>query len=362
MIAGILLGAASAATAVLIADTQQTQIDRRFDAQRSSHVMIQAQRPGTSGFHEEATASFLDLPPVTSGGELSIWREAVAVAVNPYAPPQQVPLVAAEPGGLEASNTTTAAGLSFSAIDAKPGTPLVWVGARLARRLGVDSTEPASVQVLKRTYSVAGVVENRGGFEYLNTSVVMSSEVARKRFGTGNSVRFLAKVRPGSADAVGEFALAALDPQRQQQLVDVTQPDGERLQSNVARDMRRVGIGLGLFVGLVGMVAIANTLTMAVHQRSRELGLRSAMGWTRRQIGSVILLESAISGLIASIMGNALGLLAAYVWAVSQGWQLIINPMLPPVIIGAGTLFSVVGGIGPAYRAATVSPLTAIRS
>lgn len=85
MMAGIMLAAASATGAMVVADTQQTQIDRRFDLQRSSAVVIQAQS-APEGFDPSAIAAIADLEPVNEAGELSIWSEAMATTVNRWSP------------------------------------------------------------------------------------------------------------------------------------------------------------------------------------------------------------------------------------------------------------------------------------
>lgn len=362
MIAGILLGVASAMTAVLIADTQQAQVDLRFDAQRSPYVMLQAQEPGPKGFSPQGSEDTVALEPVMGGGELSIWREDIEIAPNGLLEPNRVPLVAATAEGLAASGAEVVAGAPFLGVGSDTDTALVWVGSSLADRLRLKMDAPRTVHIQGRAYGVAGIFDSSDGFEYLRASVIIDTAVARKDFGPGDSVRFLARVRPGSASAVGQYALAALDPKGTQRLVDVTQPDGERLQGNVARDMRRLGVGLGLFVGFVGMVAVANTLSMAVSQRTRELGLRSAIGWSRSRIGTLVLLESAVAGAVAATMGAGLAMLGAFLWSTTQGWALVVNPVLAPIAVAGGTVFSVVGGLVPAYRAATVSPLTAMRS
>jgi putative ABC transport system permease protein len=361
MMAGIMLAVIGVTAAITIADTQQAQIDRRFDAQRSSFVMLQAQSPAERGFDSTAMDKVRALEPVTTGGELSIWRESIRVQMTPYEPAEPVPLIAASTEGLEAAGTESR-GVPYSAITGAPSAPLVWLGGALADRLGISLEAPTAVWVQGRPYSVAGLLKSDSAFGYLNSSLVVSPDLARARFHGGDSVRFLAAVRPGSASAVGDYALAALDPTRQQRLIDVTQPDGQRLQGTVSRDLRTVGIGLGLFVGFVGMVAVANTLSMAVQQRSRELGLRSAMGWTRLRIGSLILLESAVAGVLAALVGAGVGLLGAFIWSTTQGWQLIVNPLLAPAVVLAGVIFGVLGGIRPAYSASSMSPLAALRS
>jgi putative ABC transport system permease protein len=86
------------------------------------------------------------------------------------------------------------------------------------------------------------------------------------------------------------------------------------------------------------------------------------MGWGRGRIGRLILAESGIAGLIAAIIGCGLGLLGAFLWCRVQGWELIVSPVLGPLVIVGGTLSSLVGGLIPARRAASISPLEAMRS
>src|SRR5690606_12384926 len=101
---------------------------------------------------------------------------------------------------------------------------------------------------------------------------------------------------------------------------------------------------------------------MSVRQRTRELGLRSAMGWTRRRIGLLILTESAIAGVVAGLVGAALGLAAAAAWCSFHRWDLVLPPMLPGSMIAGGVLASLLGGLLPALRAASVSPFEAMKS
>jgi putative ABC transport system permease protein len=362
MVAGIVLGVASATAAVVVADTQRAQIDKRFDAQRSHFVVLLANGDTSHAFPSRRVSEIAALEPVAAAGELSIWDEGVAVSTSPFARTARVPLIGATASGLAAAEVRTVSGIPVRAVDRLPGRSLVWVGIALARRLGIRMDLPQTASIAARPYTVAGLVRDDAGFGYVDDAVVMASSLARTRYGPGKTVRFLAHVRPGAAGAVAEYARAALDPTGQLRLADATPPDGRILLGHVTSDLRRIGLALGLLVGLIGMVAVANTQSMAVNQRSRELGLRAALGWSRRRIGRLILAESGIAGLLAAILGCGLGLLGAFVWCRLQGWQLIVWPSLGPIVVAAGTLSSLVGGVLPAHRAASISPLEAMRS
>jgi putative ABC transport system permease protein len=360
MLLGIVLGVASAVAAIVIADTEQGQINRRFDLQRSSIVVIQAGNLPASGFSRTAMRQLRDLPVVTDAGELSIWRPSVDAKAAPLAAPVRLPLVVADPSGLAASGAQRVAGVAPDAIGSSAN--WVWVGQEAARRLGLRPGTPSGILIQGRGYTVAGYLSSTPGFDYLESSIVMARATAQAAFGSGVNVRAIAAVRPGSAREVGSYAVAILEPARPGLLNDITPPDGEILLGHVTSDLRTIGLALGASIALLGIVGIANTLTSAVHQRTRELGLRGALGWSRRQIAALVLLESAIAGTIAGVIGSAAGLLAGTAWCTTRHWDLVVLPTLPILAIGCSLVASILGGVLPAVRAASITPLTAMRS
>ncbi|MBO9521905.1 MAG: ABC transporter permease [Nocardioidaceae bacterium] len=370
MIAGVMLAVASATAGVVVADTQQARIDLRFDLQRSDHVVIQADDLPPAGFPAQQLRRLVALEPVTAAGELSIWDHSARVSRSIPDTPVTSNVVVADVGGLAAAGVLGRSGAPLELISATSGAPVAWIGDRLAARLGVapatgspGAGQDAQILVDGTPLSVAGVVSAPSAFGYLSGAVVVSRATAVEHVsGAGENMRVVAQVRPGAAKAVGGYATQALDPQGDAGLRDLTPPDGEILKSNVASDLRRIGMALAVVIGLVGMLTAANTLIMSVYQRRRELGLRSAMGWSRRKIGALLLAESALAGLLAGVLGVGLGFAGAAIWCEVQDWELIIEPLLPVVVLAGGVLASLVGGLLPALKAASISPLTAMRS
>ncbi|MDN5746177.1 MAG: ABC transporter permease, partial [Nocardioidaceae bacterium] len=353
--------------ASLVGAAQQAQVDLRFDLQRSDHVAIQTQGSPPEGFLPGQVALINDLDPVYAVGELSVVTDSASVTRSPASEVGNGPLVIADPGGLGSAGVRVIAGAGLNLMRADGAPPVVWLGARLARSLGVgpgtvEGRTDAQVVVRGRALSVAGIIRADTAYGYLDNAVVASRPTGVELWGGTGEGRVLAHVRPGSAKVVADYILDVIDPTGQMELRDVTPPDGERLRENVGGDLRRIGAALGLFVGIVGLIAVANTLMMSVHQRTRELGLRSAMGWSRRRIGLLVLAEAAVAGLAAGVVGAAVGLLASAVWCWTQGWGLVVPGQLPLLVIGGGVLAALLGGLMPALRAASVSPMTAMRS
>src|SRR5919109_663068 len=214
MVAGIVLGVASATAAVVVADTQRAQIDRRFDAQRSHFVVLLANGDTSHAFPSRRVSEIEALEPVAAAGELSIWDDGVAVSTSPLARTARVPLIGATASGLAAAEVRTVWGIPVRAIDRLPGRSVVWVGVALARRLGIRRDLAQTASIAARPYTVAGLVRDDAGFGYVNDAVVMASALARVRYGPGKTVRFLAHVRPGSAGGAPQASPAAARPAR----------------------------------------------------------------------------------------------------------------------------------------------------
>jgi len=116
---------------------------------------------------------------------------------------------------------------------------------------------------------------------------------------------------------------------------------------------------VSLLVGGIGILAI---MLIAIRERTREIGLRLAVGASRRDIRTQFVLEAAMLGTGGGIAGILLGLLAAAVLDTATGWAIRVS--LSSVVLAFGFSF-VVGtffGAYPAQRASRLDPIEALRS
>ena len=112
----------------------------------------------------------------------------------------------------------------------------------------------------------------------------------------------------------------------------------------------------------VGAIGIANVTLVSVMERTGEIGLRRAMGATRRHIATQFLLESATMGAVGGVLGASAGMLVVVGVAFYQTWTPVIGPWIPllaPVVGGATGLMA---GLYPALRAAGLEPVEALRA
>ena len=116
--------------------------------------------------------------------------------------------------------------------------------------------------------------------------------------------------------------------------------------------------GVGLMVGGVGVVAI---MMISVTERTREIGVRKAMGATRREILWQFLVEASTLTLIGGAAGMALGGLIAFVVAQTTPLPADVPVWAIAVALGAAAFTGIVFGIYPAARAARLDPVEALR-
>ena len=120
-------------------------------------------------------------------------------------------------------------------------------------------------------------------------------------------------------------------------------------------------LGLGAVALLVGGVGIANVMVISVLERRSEIGLRRALGATRRHIAVQFLGEAALLSGVGGVAGVALGALVTFAWASLEGWDTLVPTVALVGGLVAALLIGAVAGLYPAVRASRLSPTEALR-
>ncbi len=112
---------------------------------------------------------------------------------------------------------------------------------------------------------------------------------------------------------------------------------------------------------LVGGIGIMNIMLVSVTERTREIGLRMAVGATSGHILTQFLIEAMVLAVIGGVIGVASGLAAAAALAVALDWPLVISPSIVLLAVGVSAAVGVFFGFYPAWKASRLDPIEALR-
>jgi putative ABC transport system permease protein len=116
--------------------------------------------------------------------------------------------------------------------------------------------------------------------------------------------------------------------------------------------------GVSLFVGGIG---IMNIMLVTVTERTREIGIRKAIGAKSRDIRNQFLIEAVTMSILGGLLGVALGLIASYLVASRTGWNTLVTPASIMLSFGFSAVVGVLFGVYPASKASRLHPIEALR-
>ncbi len=238
------------------------------------------------------------------------------------------------------------------------------LGSVAAERLGItDLDDRPLVWLGGHWFPVVGILAPIDLSPDLDRAALVTQAAAEEYLGyDGVPGTLYVRTDPEWVDAVMSVLPPTVNPENPDQ-VEVSRPT-DALEAKAAAEsaFTNLFLGLGAVALLVGGVGIANVMVISVLERRAEIGLRRALGATRRHVAVQFLLEALILAAAGGIGGVLLGAGVTAAYARIRGWGLLIPSLAMWGGLAAALLIGTLAGLYPAMRASRLSPTEALRT
>ena len=363
---GIAIGVASMVAVLALSDSSRADLLAQLDELGTNLLTVEA---GSSIFGDASTLpeEAEEMVGRIGGVQEASASTAISAAVlrNDYVP-------GSETNGIRvrAVDTDLLATLGGSMKDgrfldaATARYPATVLGSVAAERLGIDALSGrVRVLIAGEWYTVVGIMDPLPLSPDLDRAALIGRPVAESRLDASTSASTIyVRADPDDIASVQTLLGATANPENPEE-VNVARPSDALEAKAAARTaFRSLFLGLGAIALVVGGVGIANVMVIGVIERRGEIGLRRALGATKRHVRFQFLAESLLLAGGGGALGVALGIGATAVFASMRGWALLVPPVAIAGGLAASLLMGGLAGLYPASRAARLAPTEALRS
>jgi ABC-type antimicrobial peptide transport system permease subunit len=382
---GIIIGVAAVITMIAIGGGAQQRIDEQMKslgtnimlvlpgAVTSSGVRLGAQT-GQTLTEEDARAIAADVPEVQAVAP-SLRTGAQVVAANAN---WSTGVMGTTPDYPEVRDWPLASGRSFDEVEMAGSAKVAVIGLTVAQQLFGDADPiDQTIRVRKVPLQVIGVLSRKGqnsmGQDQDDVIVVPISTFRNRVQGmsAGRIKRVGAitvKVREGQSMQEAEGKIRELLRQRHRlqsgaeddfSIRNLTEMlEAQEESSRVMAMLLAAVAGVSLVVGGIG---IMNIMLVSVTERTREIGLRMAVGARARDILGQFLIEAVTLSLVGGAIGIVIGIAATWAIGSFAGWQVLLSGDSILLAVGFSAAVGVFFGFYPAHRASALLPIQALR-
>ena len=387
---GILIGVAAVISMVSLVRAEQAMVQQSFESLGSNLIFV---TPGAGSSGMGIGGVLGSTATLTLEDAEAIARDAPSVSMVAPVTQTTTQIVAGEenvgcltigvtPEYQYVRNFEPEQGIFITEQDYKGKARVVVLGSQLAGTLfGQMSPVGQSVRINGRQFRVIGVLKSKGeafGVEDQAAMVPLSTAqavISSERAGSGGHTIQAISVQAQSREATNAAQWEISNILRQRHHLRPGEEDDFQVISmgdvtRVADQMYGIGeLIMGAIAGislLVGGIGIMNIMLVSVTERTREIGLRKAVGAKRRDISTQFLTEAAVLSFCGGAIGVGLGWLIVRVSAGALASMGLPFPAIVPsdviaLAVGVAILVGLVSGIYPAVRAARLDPIEALR-
>ncbi len=274
---------------------------------------------------------------------------------------------------LDTNGVPVGAGRFLSDVDVDLSRSSVVLGFEIASRLfpGFPPEEVLGrrVRIEGVPFTVIGTIARRGQMLGMNmdANVMLPYSTFLRDLGAKRSIVIAVAGEPGKLVALEDELVGILrrvrhvPPQKKDDFAVNRQDQILKLYGQLTGALYGVAIGVGLITLVVGGIGIMNIMLVSVTERTREIGVRRALGARRRTILFQFLIESSVVAAVGGAAGTVLGLAVAQLVALLTPLAAAVTPSAAALGLGFSAAVGLVFGSWPAWRAARLDPVEALR-
>jgi putative ABC transport system permease protein len=381
---GIIIGVFAVIAMVAVGEGAKANVEASFAAMGSNLLII---LPGTTtrggafgGFGSMPTLTWDDLKAIRAEVPTVRYAAASLRATAQVQSEEQnwgTSITGTSPEFFDLRSWPIASGASFTQSDMDGGVKAAVLGQTVVDKLFGPNSDPIGQSIIIKNipFQVIGVLTKKGqsSMGQDNDDAVFVPQTtfqAKIQGGLQKYIQGIIMVSAVSADATAkaQAQISALLRERHR-----TQPgmDDDFSIRNLTEVANSVAAGAATLTALlasvaavsllVGGIGIMNIMLVSVTERTREIGLRMAVGAKPRHILAQFLVEALTLSVMGGIVGIAFGLWTAQALAKRFGWPMILRPEIILIAVGFSALIGVGFGLYPARKASLLDPIDALR-
>lgn len=366
--AGVGLGIAATVATLEVTATAAGSISDKFDAMRATSVTLRwpdnAARPATTVVANVARLNGVEAVGLLCEAARDEHRATGVPAQQATDRSARVNLVAAQPSALTALRVELVRGRLFDDGHLARGEQVALVDTVTAHDLQIH--QPGQlIYVDGKPVSVLGVYRAPAGEVRLTAAVVvpyqrcLRDDAAGPTFGQPEAT---IRTMLGAADQVAGEAKLALHPANPNAMIALVPPDLRTFRQGVEGDTRALFLGLAVVSLIIGALGVSNTTLVSVLERRPEIGLRRAVGASRKAVAAQFLTESGLLGLVGGVLGTVAAINVTVAVALARGWVVMLEPSVLGAAPALGLIVGTLAGVYPAWKASRVAPAASLRA